>query len=52
VYSLIKETNTASRKVAERNGMTVNGTFSKKYRYYEDERLHLAYSVKNPNGRA
>ena len=49
VYSLIKETNTASRKVAERNGMTVSGTFSKKYRYYEDERHHLAYSVKNPN---
>ena len=49
VYSLIKETNTASRKVAERNGMTVSGTFSKKYRYYEKERLHLAYSVKNPN---
>ena len=49
VYSLIKETNTASRSVAERNGMTVDGTFSKKYRYYEGERLHLAYSVKNPN---
>ena len=48
VYSLIKETNTASRKVAERNGMTVDGTFSKKYRYYKGERLHLAYSVKNP----
>jgi len=49
VYSLIKETNAASRKVAERNGMTISGTFSKKYRYYEDERFHLAYSVKNPN---
>ena len=49
VYSLIKETNTASRKLAEQNGMTVSGTFSKKYRYYEKERLHLAYSVKNPN---
>jgi len=48
VYSLIKETNAASRKVAQRNGMTVNGTFSKKYRYYEKERVHLAYLVKNP----
>ncbi len=49
VFSLIKETNAASRKVAQRNGMTVSGTFSKKYRYYEKERDHLAYSVKNPN---
>jgi len=38
-----------SLPLQEYNGMTVNGTFSKKVRYYGNERLHLAYSVENPD---
>lgn len=44
VYSIIRDSNTASRRVAEKNGMTVKYTFIK--HYYGIDMPHLAYSVK------
>lgn len=43
VYSIIRDTNTASRHVAERNGMTVRGTVVK--HYYGMDMPHLLYAV-------
>lgn len=43
--SIIRENNLASRKVAERNGMTVTGRLVK--HYYQMEMPHLIYTVKN-----
>ncbi len=45
VFSMIRETNAASRRVAEKNGMTVVDTWIKHYR--GAEMPHLLYSVKN-----
>ncbi|MCI8453835.1 MAG: GNAT family N-acetyltransferase [Lachnospiraceae bacterium] len=44
VFSMIRETNTASRRVAEKNGMAVVDTWVKQYR--GAEMPHLLYSVK------
>lgn len=45
VYSIIRENNLASRRVAERNGMTAKGSFAKQY--YGFQMPHILYSVKN-----
>lgn len=47
VYSIIRDNNYASRWVAERNGMTAKGTFTK--RYYNMDMPHIVYSVSNPD---
>ena len=44
VFSIIRDSNTASQKVAERNGMTLCGKMIK--HYYGMELPHLVYSVK------
>lgn len=44
VFSIIRDTNTASQKVAERNGMTRSGEFIKHYRGVTMP--HYVYSVK------
>lgn len=44
VFSIIRENNTASRGVAERNGMTPCGTLIK--HYYGMEMPHVIYSVR------
>jgi RimJ/RimL family protein N-acetyltransferase len=44
VFSIIRDTNTASQNVAKRNGMTVKGTLVKHYRSIDMP--HYAYSVK------
>lgn len=44
VYSIIRDNNFASQMVAERNGMTVCGSFTK--HYYGMDMPHLVYSVK------
>ncbi|BBM16844.1 acetyltransferase [Enterococcus avium] len=44
VFSIIRDTNTASQKVAERNGMTRSGEFVKHYRGVTMP--HYVYSVK------
>ena len=44
VYSIIRDTNIASQKVAVKNGMTVCGKFTK--HYYGMDMPHLVYSVK------
>ncbi len=44
VYSIIRENNIPSQKVALRNGMTVRGKFTK--HYYGMDMPHLIYSVK------
>lgn len=44
VYSIIRDNNIASQKVARRNGMSVRGTIVK--HYYEMDMPHLVYSVK------
>lgn len=47
VFSIIRDTNTASRRVAQRNGMQVTGSFVKHYRGVDMP--HLVFSVKrNP----
>ncbi len=46
VYSIIRDTNTASRRVALRNGMTQQGCFVK--HYYGMDMPHDIYFVKNP----
>lgn len=43
VFSIIRENNAASRRVAERNGMTVKGAFTK--HYHGVDMPHLVYSV-------
>lgn len=43
VYSIIRDNNYASQKVAERNGMTVVKTFTK--HYYGIDMPHLVYCV-------
>lgn len=44
VFSIIRDTNTASQNVAKRNGMTVAGRFTKHYR--GEDMPHVVYSVK------
>lgn len=44
IFSIIRDTNSASIRVAERNGMTVKGSFVK--HYYGCEMPHIVYSVK------
>ncbi len=44
VYSIIRDSNRASQKVAKRNGMTVRGMFQKHYRGIDMP--HLIYSVR------
>lgn len=43
VFSIIRDTNLASRRVAERNGMTPRGAFVK--RYYGIDMPHIVYGV-------
>lgn len=45
VYSIIRDTNMPSRRVAERNGMTLRGRMVK--HYYGLDMPHCVYSVKN-----
>lgn len=45
VFSIIRENNLASQRVALRNGMSVCGSFVKQY--YGMDMLHLVFSVKN-----
>ena len=47
VFSIIRDTNTASQKVAKRNGMTVADTFVKHYRGIDMP--HYLFSVKRVN---
>ena len=44
VWSIIRENNLPSQRVAMRNGMSVRGSFVK--HYYGMDMLHLAFSVK------
>ncbi|MCL2002449.1 MAG: GNAT family N-acetyltransferase [Oscillospiraceae bacterium] len=44
VFSIIRDTNTASQKIAERNGMTVAGTLVKHYRNMDMP--HYVFSVR------
>lgn len=44
VFSIIRDNNIASQKVAEKNGMTVTDLFTK--HYYGMDMPHLVYSVK------
>lgn len=46
VYSIIRENNLPSQRVALRNGMTVRGSFVK--HYYGMDMLHLVFSVRRP----
>ena len=46
VFSIIRDTNLASRRVAERNGMTAVGTLTKHYRGIDMP--HVVFSVKRP----
>lgn len=46
VYSIIRENNIASRKVAEKNGMTVCGAQNKFY--YGMDMPHVVYAAENP----
>ena len=46
VYSIIRDTNTASQNVAKRNGMTLTSRFTKHYRGVDMP--HLVYSVEIP----
>lgn len=47
VFSIIRDTNIASQKVAKKNGMKVTETMVK--HYYGVTMPHLAFSVKRPN---
>lgn len=47
VFSIIRDTNIASQKLAKRNGMTVRGRFIK--HYYGIDMPHEIFSVKNSN---
>ncbi|MEG1547439.1 MAG: GNAT family N-acetyltransferase [Clostridia bacterium] len=44
VYSIIRDNNIASQGVAKRNGMTINGSFTK--HYYNMDMPHLVFWVK------
>lgn len=44
VYSIIRDTNAPSRRVAERNGMALRGGLTK--HYYHMDMPHLIYSVR------
>jgi len=44
VFSIIRDTNTASQNVARRNGMTMVGAFTKRFRGIDMS--HLVFSVK------
>lgn len=44
VFSIIRDTNTASQNVAKRNGMTVTERFTK--HYYGVDMPHLVFSIK------
>lgn len=46
VYSIIRENNEPSVRVAQRNGMSLNGSFVK--HYYGMDMPHLVYSVSKP----
>ncbi len=46
VFSMVRDTNIASMNVAIRNGMTIQGCFTKNYRNVDMP--HYAFSVKNP----
>ncbi len=46
VYSIIRTSNTASRRVAERNGMRPVGAFAK--RYYGMDMPHVVYEIVRP----
>ncbi|MEG0614632.1 MAG: GNAT family N-acetyltransferase [Oscillospiraceae bacterium] len=46
VYSIIRDTNIPSQKVAERVGMTVEGQIVKNY--YNMQMPHLVYSIQKP----
>ena len=47
VYSIIRDTNTASQNVAKRNVMTLTSRFTKHYRGVDMP--HLVYSLENPH---
>ena len=47
VYSIIRDTNLASQRVAQRNGMTVVDSFVK--HYYGIDMPHLVFEVQNPD---
>lgn len=47
VYSIIRDNNGASQRVAQRNGMTVKGKILK--HYYGMDMPHLVFSVKRTN---
>lgn len=49
VYSIIRDNNIPSQKVAERNGMRIKDQFVK--RYYGMDMPHLVYSVRRSEGR-
>lgn len=49
VFSLIRDTNTASQNVAKRNGMTIKGEFVKHYRGIDMP--HYVYSIKRGDER-
>lgn len=46
VYSIIRESNLPSQRVALRNGMSVRGSFVK--HYYGMDMLHFVFSVRRP----
>ncbi len=46
VYSIIRENNLPSQRVALRNGMSVRGSFVK--HYYGMDMLHFVFSVRRP----
>lgn len=48
VYSIIRDNNTASQRVAIKNGMTIRGRFLK--HYYGMDMPHLIYSVRGGAG--
>lgn len=47
VYSIIRDSNTASQNVARRNGMTVKGIFKK--HYYGMDMPHYLFAVSRPS---
>ncbi|HAS78475.1 MAG TPA: GNAT family N-acetyltransferase [Ruminococcus sp.] len=47
VFSIIRDTNTASQNVAKRNGMTLTGKFTKHYRGVDMP--HYIFSIKKEN---
>lgn len=49
LYSIIRDTNTASQNVALRNGMTLTDTFVKHYR--ETDMPHMVFCVRKDHGK-